>query len=146
MVGSMSVPAHMSLVTLGVADLARSTAFYEALGWQRSSASVTGNVTFFRLGSVVLSLYGAMELADDARVQPASSGEFRGVSLAINLVSTDEVDRVFAEFLAAGATSVKEPVAMFWGGYSAYVADLDGHLWEIAHNPHSPEWAAPYTE
>ncbi|TPW14919.1 MAG: hypothetical protein FD127_1111 [Acidimicrobiaceae bacterium] len=138
----MSVPPHLSLVTLGVADLARSTAFYEALGWQRSSASVEGNITFFELGNVVLSVYGSSALADDA-VQAVPTAGFRGVTLAITVSSTAEVDRVFAAWVAAGAAPVKDPVSVFWGGYSSYVADPDGHLWEIAWNPHSPHWAAP---
>jgi len=138
----MSVPAHLSLVTLGVADVGRSTAFYEALGWRRSSASDADDITFFQLGSVVLAVYGASHLADDA-VQPAPIAGFRGVTLAINLVSPAEVDRVFAEWVAAGAVPVKQPVEVSWGGYSSYVADPDGHLWEIAFNPYSPQWAAP---
>jgi hypothetical protein len=144
----MSVTPHLSLVTLGVADVARSTAFYESLGWTRSEGS-EASITFLRLGTpgggwVVLGLFGATELADDA-LQPAPSGGFRGVTLASNQPSRDEVDRVFAAFVAAGATVAKAPEAVFWGGYSGYVADPDGHLWEIAHNPYSPEWAAPAT-
>jgi uncharacterized protein len=144
----VSVPAHLSLVTLGVADLARSTAFYEALGWQRSNDGEEA-ITFLRLGTpgggwMILGLFGATELADDA-LQPAPHGGFRGVTLATNQPSPDEVDRVFAAFVAAGATAAKSPEAVSWGGYSGYVADPDGHLWEIAHNPYSPEWAAPAT-
>ena len=139
----MGVPMHLSLVTLGVADLARSIEFYEALGWQRSGAS-SDTIAFFSLGATNLALYGAEALADDAR-QPQSSGPvgFRGVTLAINVGSTAAVDRMFAEFLAAGAAAVKEPVMVEWGGYSGYVADPDGHLWELAYNPYSPKWAAP---
>jgi uncharacterized protein len=142
----VSVPAHLSLVTLGVTDLATSTAFYEALGWQRSEASEE-SITFLRLGTpgggwVVLGLFGAADLADDARQPPPSDG-FRGVTLASNQGSRDDVDRVFAAFVAAGATVAKAPEAVSWGGYSGYAADPDGHLWEIAHNPFSPEWAAP---
>lgn len=144
----MSVTAHLSLVTLGVADVARSTAFYEALGWRRSDDSQS-TITFLRLGTpgggwVVLGLFGATELADDA-LQPAPSGGFRGVTLASNQPSRDGVDRVFAAFVVAGAAVAKRPEAVSWGGYSGYVADPDGHLWEIAHNPFSPEWAAPVT-
>ncbi len=122
--------------------MSRSTAFYEALGWQRSSASQT-DVSFIKLGHVVLSLYGADALAADAGVSPTGSPGFRGVTLTLNLDSGAEVDRVFAEWVAAGATPVKQPVVAFWGGYSSYVADPDGHLWEIAYNLYSPEWAAP---
>ena len=124
------------MVTLGVADVARSTAFYESLGWRRSSAS-QDTITFFALQGSVLGLFGREALADDAAVDPSGSG-FRGISLALNCDDRAEVDAVFAEWLAAGATAVKQPEAMFWGGYSGYVADPDGHLWEIAHNPYSP--------
>jgi predicted lactoylglutathione lyase len=140
----MSVPAHLSLVTLGVSDLARSIAFYEALGWQRSNAS-QDEIAFFRLGGVVLGLYGVDALAIDANQAPRSGG-FRGVTVGINALSTAAVDRMYAEFVAAGAEAVKEPVATDWGGYSGYIADPDGHLWELAYNPYSPEWAAPGSE
>jgi catechol 2,3-dioxygenase-like lactoylglutathione lyase family enzyme len=124
------------MVTLGVADVARSTAFYESLGWRRSSAS-QATITFFALQGSVLGLFGREALAEDAAVDPSGSG-FRGVSLALNCADRAEVDAVFAEWLDAGATPVKRPEAVFWGGYSGYVADPDGHLWEIAHNPLSP--------
>jgi predicted lactoylglutathione lyase len=137
----MSVPAHLSLVTLGVTDLARSVAFYEALGWQQSSAS-EGTIAFFSLGGTNLALYGVEALADDA-LQPPASGGFRGVTLAINVLSVEAVDRLLTSFVAAGATVVKPPQPAEWGGYSGYVADPDGHLWELAYNPYSPEWAAP---
>jgi uncharacterized protein len=144
----MGVPAHLSLVTLGVADVARSTAFYEALGWQRSTAS-QAEITFFDLGGAVLALYGAAALADDARQSPPPGGgpsPFRAVTLALNQRTPAAVDAVVAAFVAAGATLVKPPVEVEWGGYSGYVADPDGHLWEIAFNPYSPEWAAPASE
>ena len=131
----MTVPARISIVTFGVADLERATAFYESLGWTKSSASMP-TITFFDTVGPVFGLYEWSALADDAQVPSEGSG-FRGVTLAMNLVSTDEVDAVFAEWLAAGATSVVEPHKAFWGGYSSYVADLDGHLWELAHNPYA---------
>jgi uncharacterized glyoxalase superfamily protein PhnB len=140
----MSVPAHLSLVTLGVTDLARSVAFYEALGWQQSGAS-EGTIAFFSLGGTNLALYGVDSLADDA-LQPPATGGFRGVTLAINALSVQGVDRLLASFVAAGATVVKPPQTAEWGGYSGYVADPDGHLWELAYNPYSPEWAAPGSE
>ena len=140
----MGVPAHLSLVTLGVADLQRAVSFYEALGWQQSSAA-SDQIAFFSMGGTNLALFGRAALAADATVSVEGTG-FRGVSLAINLGSRASVDRVFGEFVAAGATAVKEPEAVEWGGYSGYVADPDGHLWELAHNPFSPEWAAPGTE
>jgi uncharacterized glyoxalase superfamily protein PhnB len=143
----MSVPAHLSLVTLGVTDLTRSIEFYEALGWRRSSAS-QDTIAFFALGATHLALYGVEALAEDARQTSPSevARQFRGVTLAINLLSTASVDARFAEFVAAGATPVKPPQIVEWGGYSGYVADPDGHLWELAFNPYSPEWAAPGSE
>jgi hypothetical protein len=135
----MTVPQRISLVTLGVADVARSTAFYESLGWRRSSASVP-STTFFNTAGPVLTLFGHDDLAADAGLPTGGSGatggrEFRGVTLAINLESREAVDATYAEWVAAGATEVKAPEAMFWGGYSSYVADPDGHVWELAHNP-----------
>lgn len=124
------------MVTLGVDDLARSTAFYESLGWRRSSAS-EDTITFFSMQGSVLGLFGREALAEDAAVDSVGSG-FRGVSLALNCADRDEVDAVYAVWLDAGAAPVKRPEAVFWGGYSGYVADPDGHLWEIAHNPFSP--------
>jgi uncharacterized protein len=131
----MTVPNRISIVTFGVADLERATAFYESLGWVRSSASMP-TITFFDTVGPVFGLYEWSALADDAHVSPDGTG-FRGVALAMNLASSDEVDAVFAEWLAAGASSVVEPHKAFWGGYSSYVADLDGHLWELAHNPYA---------
>jgi predicted lactoylglutathione lyase len=121
------------LVTLGVADVARATSFFEALGWRKSSAS-NDDVSFFQLGGLALSVFGRQALADDANVS-SEGGGFRGISLAINLESEAEVDRVAAEWLSCGGTMVKPPHRAFWGGYSGYVADLDGHVWELAHNP-----------
>jgi predicted lactoylglutathione lyase len=121
------------LVTLGVADVARATSFFVALGWPKSCAS-HDDVSFFQLGGMALSVFGRQALADDADVSSADGG-FRSISLAINLESATEVDRVAAEWLSCGGTMVKQPHRAFWGGYSGYVADLDGHLWELAHNP-----------
>ena len=136
-----AVPAHLSIVTLGVADLAVSTAFYEALGWQRLGAS-QDTISFFQVGGVVLGLYGREALAEDAQVSHQGSG-FRGVTLAINVGSPTAVDEMAGAWVAAGAQLVTAPHSAFWGGYSGYVSDPDGHLWELAHNPYSPEWAAP---
>lgn len=132
----MAVPQRLTMVTLGVTDLARSTAFYEALGWRRSSAS-QDTVTFFSMQGSALGLFGRDALAGDAGVDGDGSG-FRAVTIALNCDSRDEVDAVFDEWVAAGAEPVKRPEAVFWGGYSSYVADPDGHLWEIAHNPYAP--------
>ena len=131
----MAVPPRISIVTFGVADLARSTAFYESLGWTKSPASMPA-ITFFEMQGPVFGLYEWSALADDAKV-PAEGTGFRGVTLALNLASTEEVDTAFADWITAGASSVVEPHTAFWGGYSSYVADPDGHLWELAHNPYA---------
>ncbi len=131
----MTVPQRLTMVTLGVADVARATAFYESLGWRRSSAS-QDTITFFSMQGSVLGLFGREALAEDAGVSTSGSG-FRAVTIALNCDSRDEVDLVFAEWVACGATPVKQPEAAEWGGYSSYVADPDGHLWELAHNPFS---------
>lgn len=128
------------MVTLGVADVARSTSFYESLGWRRSSAS-EDSITFFSMQGSALALFQREALADDARLSPAGSG-FRAVTIALNCDSRADVDQVFATWVAAGAAPVKHPEPVEWGGYSSYVADPDGHLWEIAHNPYSPNDAA----
>ena len=131
----VAIPPRISMVTFGVADVARATAFYESLGWRRSAAS-QDTITFFGLQGPVFGLYERVALADDAGVSPSGEG-FRAVTVSLNCDSRDEVDAAFAEWVAAGGAPVKEPEAVFWGGYSSYVADLDGHLWEIAHNPFS---------
>lgn len=132
----MDVPQRLTMVTLGVADVARSTSFYEGLGWRRSSTS-SDTITFFRMQGSVLGLFQRAALADDAGTSSDGSG-FRAVTLALNCADRAEVDAVFDAWVANGATAVKAPVEVFWGGYSSYVADPDGHLWEIAHNPFSP--------
>lgn len=126
------------MITLGVADVARATEFYESLGWQRSSAS-QDSITFFSMEGSALALFGRGDLAADA-MQPTASDEltFRSVTLAINFDSRDEVDDAFNAWVEAGAVPVKQPEAAEWGGYSSYVADPDGHMWELAHNPYSP--------
>ena len=137
----MTVPQHLSVVTLGVHSVAASTLFYESLGWQRLSGSES-EISFFEVGSVVLGLFGRDALALDATVANDGSG-FRGVSIAINLATPELVDAAVASWAAVGGSVAKNPHWVFWGGYSGYVADPDGHLWEIAFNPMSPEWAAP---
>lgn len=124
---------RVSLVTLGVRDLAKARAFYEALGW-RSGAAPADNVVFFQAGGLVVALWGRAELAEDSTVEDA--GGWGGITLAYNVSSPGEVDAVIEEARAAGATIGREPAATFWGGYSAVFLDPDGHPWEIAHNPH----------
>ena len=129
------MPARINLVTLGVADVARSTAFYTALGWTPSAGSQP-EITFMQLGPTVLGLFGHDDLADDAQLPRAPQPPFRGMSLAINLASEPAVDAAMATAETAGATVIKKPEKVFWGGYSGYFTDPDGHLWELAHNPH----------
>jgi uncharacterized protein len=129
----MTIPQRVSLVTLGVSDVARATAFYESLGWHRASASVE-STTFFNTAGPILTLWSTSELAADAGVEPPGPG-FRGVSLSINLESSDAVEAAFAEWVAAGGAPLRDPQATPWGGYIAYVGDPDGHVWELAHNP-----------
>jgi uncharacterized glyoxalase superfamily protein PhnB len=129
-------PLHLSIVTLGVEDVARATGFYEALGLSRSSAS-TENVSFFQVGGAVLSLYGRHALAEDADLDPEGHG-FRGQSLAWRLPSESEVDKAIVRMVAAGADLLKAAERTAWGGYAGYVADPDGHLWEVACNPGFP--------
>jgi catechol 2,3-dioxygenase-like lactoylglutathione lyase family enzyme len=135
----MPVPAVVSLITLGVRDVAASTRFYRSLGFQLSPASVEGEVSFFRTAGALLGLYGADDLRRDAMVDLAAApGAFRGVTLAVNVGSPDEVDTSLAVAESAGAAITKPAQATDWGGYHGYFADPDGHLWEIAHNPFWP--------
>lgn len=129
----MSVASRITMVTLGVADVARSREFYERLGWRASSAS-NDSVVFFHSGGTVLGLYGREALAEDAKVQNTQAS-FDGVTVATNYNSAEEVDAAFAHAVECGATPTKPPEKAFWGGYSGYYADPDGHLWEVAHNP-----------
>lgn len=132
----MSLERRISLITLGVADVTRSTEFYQRLGWSRSSAS-NDDVTFIQLKGIVLGLFARQSLAEDARVENTPGG-FSGITLAYNVASDIGVDAVVKFAVSCGATVVKAPEKVFWGGYSGYVADPDGHLWEIAHNPFFP--------
>lgn len=131
---------RLSLVTLGVADVARARTFYERLGFKASSAS-NESVTFFDAGGVVLGLFGRAALAQDAHVPEAGSG-FSAIALAHNVRTEAEVDAVLAEAAAAGGRIVKPAQRVFWGGWSGYFADPDAHLWEVAHNPFFPFDAA----
>jgi catechol 2,3-dioxygenase-like lactoylglutathione lyase family enzyme len=123
---------RISLVTLGIADLARSRRFYEALGW-RTTAKPDDDVVFFQAGGMVLALWGRAELAADSAVE--DGGGWGGVTLAHNVGSPAEVDNVLREAAAAGARIGRPGAATFWGGYSGVFIDPDGHPWEVAHNP-----------
>lgn len=126
---------RLSLVTLGVADLSRARAFYEALGW-RTGAQPGDDVVFFQAGGMIVALWDRAKLAQDSGVEDA--GGWGGVTLAHNVRSPEEVDRVIAEAEAAGARIPRAGAPTFWGGYSGMFVDPDGHAWEVAHNPH---WA-----
>lgn len=125
---------RLSLVTLGVQDLSRSLQFYrDGLGWKPASNS-NDEITFFQLGGMVLSLYSRLSLSADATVDPAGTG-FSGITLAYNTRSREEVDAVLQLVERLGERIVKPAEDVFWGGYSGYFADPDGHLWEVAWNP-----------
>ena len=126
------MPQRVSVVTLGVADLGRSRRFYEAWGWTARSA--LADVVFFQCNGLVLGLYGIDDLAVD-QGRPGAALGTGAIALAQNYPSEAEVDRVFEAALAAGGTMLKRPQAAEWGGYSGYVADPDGHPWELAVNP-----------
>ena len=125
---------RFTMVSLGVEDLARSAAFYEdGLGWKRSAQS-NDSIVFFDMGGFLIGLYSRTGLAEDANV-PADGSGFPGIALAHNVRSKEEVDAVLAEAARAGAKILKPAQDVFWGGYSGYFADPDGHLWEVAFNP-----------
>jgi len=122
---------RVSLITLGVADVKRAYAFYEALGW---SAHWNEDIVFFQAGGMVVALWSRASLAEDSGA--ADAGGWGGITLAYNGRSRDEVDGVIEQARAAGAKIVREPAETFWGGYSAAFHDPDGHAWEVAHNPY----------
>ena len=127
--------AKISLVTLGVADLPRAITFYEqGLGLPRHPLESDG-VAFFALNGSWLSLFPRTELANDIGIDATPTAAFSGITLAHNVASKGEVDTVLAQAVAAGGTLVKAAQEVFWGGYSGYFQDLDGHYWEVAFNP-----------
>jgi uncharacterized protein len=123
---------RVSLVTLGVRNLARARAFYEALGW-RTGAGPDDDVVFFQAGGMIVALWDRAKLAEDSGVE--DGGGWGGVTLAHNVRSPQEVDAVIDEARAAGAEIAREGAETFWGGYSGVFVDPDGHPWEVAHNP-----------
>jgi predicted lactoylglutathione lyase len=127
------VEQRLSLITLGVADLGRASAFYEALGW-RTGAAPADDVVFFQSGGMIVALWGRDQLAEDSGVE--DSGGWGGVTLAHNVRSPEDVDAVIAEAERAGARIARPGGKTFWGGYSGVFVDPDGHPWEVAHNPH----------
>ena len=123
---------RVSLITLGVRDLARARRFYEALGWT-TRAKPDDDVVFFQAGGLVVALWGRDKLAADSAVE--DNGGWGGVTLAYNCRTPDEVDAVMEEARAAGAAIVREAGDTFWGGYSGCFHDPEGHPWEVAYNP-----------
>lgn len=128
-------PQRVSLITFGVDDLDRSRAFYAALGWQ--PAEEQEGVVFYQMHGMVLGLFGRAALAVDQGRPDAALGT-GAISLAQNFSTEAEVDAAFDAALAAGASELKRPEKVFWGGYSGYYADPDGHVWEVAMNPFWP--------
>ena len=122
---------RVSVITLGVGDLARAQRFYDALGWRRTGDDA--DVVFYQAGGLVLALWSRESLAEDSAV--TDGGGWGGVTLAHNVRTPAEVDAVINEARAAGATIGREPATTFWGGYSGVFIDPDGHPWEVAHNP-----------
>jgi catechol 2,3-dioxygenase-like lactoylglutathione lyase family enzyme len=133
----VSVPARISIVTLGVDNLARSKAFYEALGWE-VAGTVGDEICWFRTADSYLGLFDRESLARDAGLRSEPTAEFGGITLAINVESEAAVDAAFEAAAGAGARILKPAEATDWGGYSGYFADPDGHPWEVAHNPSFP--------
>lgn len=128
---------RLTIITLGVQDLKSSTCFYEKkFGWKKSDLS-NDYISFFTLNGVQLALYSKDELAKDATLVDEGCG-FKGFTLAYNTNSEKEVDRLIEELRAKGVEIVKEPRKVDWGGYSGYISDIDGNLWEIAFNPYLP--------
>jgi uncharacterized protein len=128
-----SMEQRLSVVTLGVADLQHARRFYQALGWKPGNDST--EIVFFQINSTILSLFPRDHLAADAEVSGEGSG-FGGITLAYCARSRAEVDSVLAEAQSCGAKILKPAKDAFWGGYSGYFADPDGHPWEVAWNPH----------
>jgi predicted lactoylglutathione lyase len=123
---------RVSLITLGVRDLARARAFYEALGWH-TNAAPDDDVVFFQAGGMVVALWDRARLAEDSGVE--DGGGWGGVTLAYNTRSPAEVDEVIEQARAAGAQVPRAGAETFWGGYSGLFVDPEGHPWEVAHNP-----------
>jgi uncharacterized protein len=126
------VEQRLSLITLGVSDLARARAFYEALGW-KTRAEPEDDVVFFQSGGMIVALWGRDQLAVDSGVE--DNGGWGGITLAHNVRSPEEVDAVIEEARRAGGQIAREGAETFWGGYSGIFVDPDGHPWEVAHNP-----------
>jgi predicted lactoylglutathione lyase len=132
----MTVPARISIVTLGVLDVARSIRFYETLGWERCASSMN-EIAWFRTADSYLGLFGWQDLADHANLMDATRGSFGGITLAINVERSDAVDAALDEAVAAGGTILKPGTELPFG-YGGYFADPDGHPWEVCWNADFP--------
>ncbi|TGL08355.1 VOC family protein [Leptospira bouyouniensis] len=129
---------RINLITLGVSDLQKSVHFYKTgLGWKKSLES-NDKVAFFQIGALVFALFGEKDLADDIGIPFQKRQEYSGITLAQNVESEIEVDKIINGVRKLGAVILKEPQKVFWGGYSAYFKDFDGHIFEIAYNPFFP--------
>ncbi|MEO9223246.1 MAG: VOC family protein [Mycobacteriaceae bacterium] len=133
----MSISPNFTIVTLGVADLQRSVAFYRALGWEQRGDPAAG-ITWFRTSGTWIGLFGYADLAADVGVPADPPTGYRGITLALNFGDEPAVDAALSHAVAAGARLVKPAERAEWGGYSGYFADPDGHLWETAYAPGFP--------
>jgi uncharacterized protein len=132
----VTIPARMSIITFGVADVARSVAFYEALGWERCTSSMD-EIAWFRTADSYLGLFGWDDLIEDVRLVEPSRGSFGGTTHSINIETREAVDAALDEAVAAGATLLKPGTELPFG-YGGYFADPDGHVWEVCYNPSFP--------
>jgi uncharacterized glyoxalase superfamily protein PhnB len=123
---------RVSLITLGVADIARARSFYEQLGWEGQEVEET---VFFQAGGLAVVLWDRGKVAADAAIDDDGATGFGGITLAHNVGSRAEVDAIVERAAAAGATPTKAPAETFYGGYAGFFRDPDGHVWEVAHNP-----------
>jgi uncharacterized protein len=130
----VSIPARINVVTIGARDVAALASFYDALGWQRGSGS-EDDFVIYRMAGAVLALYPRPSLAEDAHVEAGQPADFGGVSFGVNVELKEQVDEAIATARGAGAAIKKEPEDAFWGGRSAYFADPEGNLWEVAWAP-----------
>jgi predicted lactoylglutathione lyase len=132
----MVIPARISIVTIGVADVARSVRFYQALGWERCVSSMD-EIAWFRTADSYLGIFGWHDLAEDADLIEPTRGSFGGITLAINVETAEMVDAALDEAVAAGGSILKAGTELPFG-YGGYFADPDGHPWEVTHNPGFP--------
>ena len=130
----MSIPARVTVVTVGARDVAALASFYDALGWERGT-SIADDFVSYRMAGAALALYPRETLAEDAHVEAGAGADYRGVTFAVNVERKEQVDEAIATAQGAGAVITKAPEDAFWGGRSAYFADPEGSLWEVAGAP-----------